>query len=278
MPGARSQNEAWWNMKILITNPTGYVGRKVLKELLAPEFSVRVIARDPSSLSEHLRQQVEVIRGSADDARTLCEALNGVDALFWCVPSPPLQVVNVRGYYERFGRAAFQAIRYAETNRVVTISAASNLSGWGAGPISGLQAMEDILDKSGAQIRHLRCGWLIENFLEQAHQIREHGVLSYPIPGQLAVSMTAAKDVADVALKWLVRQDWYGTRRVAVYGPEDLSFDQSGAIFQRVLDKPVCYTEVSVDGYVRHLVRLGAGVHHARSLVALGGGGNLENV
>jgi hypothetical protein len=129
--------------------------------------------------------------------------------------------------------------------------------------------MEHILDKSGAQIRHLRCGWVMENFLEQAHQIREHGLLSYPMAGHIAVPMTAANDVADVALKWLVRRDWLGTRRVPVYGHQALSFDQSSAIFERVLGKPVRYREISVDDYVRHLVRSGASVYHARSLVAM---------
>jgi len=256
-------------MKILVTNPTGYVGRKVLTELLAPEFSVRVITPDPSRLPEHICAQVEVICGSTDDSATLCGALDDVDALFWCVPGTPLREANVRGYYERFGRAGCRAIRCAETSRVVTVSAAGNLSGWGAGPISALQAMEDILDQSGAQIRHLRSGWFMENFLEEARPIREHGVFSYPVPGHVAVPMTAAEDVADVALKWLVRPDWFGTRRVAVYGPEELSFDPSSAIFQRVLDKPVRYTEVSVDDYVRHMVRSGASVHHAHSLAAM---------
>jgi len=256
-------------MKILVTNPTGHVGWRVLTELLAPEFSVRVIARDPSRLPEDIRDQIEIVRGSADDAGTLRGALDGVEALFWCAPNAPLHEVNVRAHYERFALAGCQAIRGARTARVVTISAAGNVLGPSAGPISGLHAMEDILDQSGAALRHLRCGWLMENLLGQAHRIREHGVLAYPIRGHLAVPITAAKDIADVALRWLVRRDWGGTRRVAVYGPEDLSFNQTAAIMERFLDKPVRYTEVSADDYVRRMVRSGASVHYARSEVAM---------
>src|SRR5207247_4316888 len=68
------------NMTILITTPTGNIGRRVLRELLAPEFSVRVIARDPARLPEEVREQVEVIRGSGDDSATLRLALDGVEA------------------------------------------------------------------------------------------------------------------------------------------------------------------------------------------------------
>ena len=70
-------------MKILVTNPTGRIGRKLVPELLAPEFSVRMIVRDPARLPEEIRQQVEVVRGSTDDAATLRRALDGVEALFW---------------------------------------------------------------------------------------------------------------------------------------------------------------------------------------------------
>src|SRR5262245_33012262 len=109
-------------MKILVTNPTGRIGRRIVPELLAPEFSVRVIARDPARVPAEIRQQVEVVRGSADDAATLRRALDGVEALFWCVPAEPLHQKNVEQHYERFACAAWQAIRQARTPRVVTIS------------------------------------------------------------------------------------------------------------------------------------------------------------
>src|SRR6266702_9001376 len=97
-------------MKILITTPTGNIGRRVLVELLAPEFSVRVISRDPSRLPEEIREQVEVVRGSTDETATLRRALDGVEALFWCVPTESLQETDVRSHYERFARAGSQAI------------------------------------------------------------------------------------------------------------------------------------------------------------------------
>ena len=58
----------------------------------------------------------------------------------------------------------------------VTISACGKGLARNAGPISGLHAMEDILNGSGAAIRHLRCGWFMENFLEQAESICQRGI------------------------------------------------------------------------------------------------------
>jgi uncharacterized protein YbjT (DUF2867 family) len=90
------------SMKILVTTPTGKIGRRIVPELLAPEFSVRVIVRDPNRLPEEIREQVEVVCGSTDDGPTLRRALDGVDAMFWCVPTESLQGTNVERHYERF--------------------------------------------------------------------------------------------------------------------------------------------------------------------------------
>src|SRR5262245_3832095 len=154
-------------MKILVTNPTGRIGRRIVPELLAPEFSVRVIVRDPAQLPEEIREQVEVTRGSTDDAATLQKALDGAEALFWCTPTESLQETHVEQHYERFACAAWRAIRQARTPRIVTISACGKGRARKAGPISGLHAMEEILNESAASIRHLRCGLFMEYFLSQ---------------------------------------------------------------------------------------------------------------
>ncbi len=256
-------------MKILVTTPTGQIGKRVLDELLAPEFSVRIIARNPARLPEEIREQVEVVRGSTDHAETLRRALDGVESLFWCIPTESLQEKNVRGHYERFARAAAQAIRTAGVPRVVTISALGKGLARNAGPISGLHAMEEMLNASGAAIRHLRCGLFMENLLGQVHPILERGNFSYPMPGHIPIPTTAARDIADAALRWLVRRDWAGIRGVAIHGPEDLSYCQAAAVLERTLKRPVQYHEASPNRYVQRLVGGGASAEYARSLVEM---------
>jgi len=257
------------NMTILITTPTGNIGRRVLHELLAPEFSVRVIARDPARLPDEVQEQVEVVRGSTDDAAALRLALEGVEALFWCVPTESLQETDVRGHYERFARAGCRAIREAGTPRIVTISAGGKGLARSPGRITGLHAMEDILNESGAAIRHLRCGSFMENFLWQTRPICERGVLSYPMPGHIPIPMVAVNDIADAALRWLVRRDWMGLAGVAVHGPADLSYSQAAAIMERILERPVRYKEASANRYLQTLVGCGASAEYARNQVAM---------
>jgi uncharacterized protein YbjT (DUF2867 family) len=185
-------------MKVLITTPNGRVGGKIVPELLAPEFSVRVVTRHPARLPNNIREQVEIVRGSTDDASTLREALEGVDAMFWCIPRPSLQETNIRSPYERFARAAAEAIREAGTPRVVSISPSA---------ASVQAAVEDILNESGAAIRHLRCGRFTEN-------------------PYIPISTTAAADIADVALRLLVRTDWNGIDSLSLRGLADPEHDQ----------------------------------------------------
>ena len=258
-------------MKILVTTPTGRVGQEVLRELLAPEFEVRVILRNPERLPVETRDQLEIVRGSIEDGALLGQSLHGVDSLFWCIPSVGIQEHNVREYYRRMARAASQAVREAQTPRVVSISTIGNGLAPDGGPIAALHEMEEILNRSGAAIRHLRCGSFMENFLKLAPQLAEHGYFSYPIPGNIPVPMVAVRDVADAALRWLVRRDWDGVDAVGVHGPEDLSYNQAAAVIERILERPIRFREVSANLYVQTLVRDGASPDYAKSLVNLFG-------
>jgi len=256
-------------MKILVTTPTGKIGRRVVRELLAPEFAVRVIAREPERLPKDILEQVEVIRGSTDDVSTLCKALDDSEALFWCVPPAPLECGDVRGHYERFAQSAVQAINTTGTPRVVTISGVGKGLASDAGPLSGLHAMEDILNESDGVVRHLRCGFFMENFLLQVESIREHGIFSYPMPGYIPLPMVAARDIADIALRWLVRGDWKGKEGIAVLGPEELTFNQAAAIMERILERPIRYHQAPANQFVGGLLGSGARLEHAHEQLCM---------
>jgi uncharacterized protein YbjT (DUF2867 family) len=256
-------------MKILVTTPNGRIGRWIVPELLEPDFSVRVITRNPAQLPREIREQVEVVRGSTDDPTMLLHALDGVEALFWCVPTESREETEVEHHYERFARAGWEAIRQAGTPRVVTISAVGKGQARQAGRISGLHAMEELLNESGAAIRHLRCGLFMENFHQEAEWLIQRGVLSYPVPGHIPVPMVAAADIADIALRFLVRRDWSGIVGINVHGPEELSYGEAAATMGRILGRPVRYEHASAEEYVHRLVSTGASPEYARNMAEM---------
>ena len=71
---------------IVITTPTGMIGRQVLDRVLEADESVRVIVRDASRLAPAALERVEVIEGSHGDAKVVDRAFTGADSVFWLAP------------------------------------------------------------------------------------------------------------------------------------------------------------------------------------------------
>jgi len=68
----------------LVTGATGYVGGRLVPELLANGYRVRVLARHPERLRDHpWVAEVDIVGGDALDPVAMTEACTGVDVLFY---------------------------------------------------------------------------------------------------------------------------------------------------------------------------------------------------
>ncbi len=71
---------------VLVTGVTGYVGGRLVPELLGAGYRVRALARHPERLSGHeWREQVEVVRGDLTDPEVVRGALAGVAVAYHLV-------------------------------------------------------------------------------------------------------------------------------------------------------------------------------------------------
>jgi uncharacterized protein YbjT (DUF2867 family) len=105
----------------LVTGATGYVGGRLVPELLAAGHRVRVLARSPERLRDQAwADRVEVVRGDATDAESLRPALAGVDVAYYLIHG-----LGSRSF-ERQDRDTAQtfatAARQAEVGRLVYLS------------------------------------------------------------------------------------------------------------------------------------------------------------
>ena len=149
-------------MRIVVSTPTGNVGRVTTDRLLDAEAEVVVIHRDAAKVEGFAERGAEVFQGSIDDEIALSAATEGADALFWVTPSAPT-AGNLRAAQNDFGAAAATAIRANELPRVVNVSSVGAQHDAGTGPIAGLHDVEEMLEASGASVVHLRPACFFES-------------------------------------------------------------------------------------------------------------------
>ncbi len=76
------------HVHVLVTGATGYIGGRLVPELLAAGHRVRCAARTPSKLDERpWRDEVEVVRADVFDPASLDDACDEVDAVYFLVHS-----------------------------------------------------------------------------------------------------------------------------------------------------------------------------------------------
>ncbi|MBC7999545.1 MAG: NAD(P)H-binding protein [Leptolyngbya sp.] len=235
---------------IVVTTPTGKIGRQVLNMLLEAKADVRVIVRSAAKLSPELRDQVDVIEGSHGDLETIDKALQGAEALFW-LPPPNPKAESLESAYRGFARPAAQAIEKHGVKHVVSVSAL----GRGlpiaahAGLVTASHEMDDELAASGAAFRALTMPSFMDNLLWQVQSIKTTHLLRSTIDPNLQLPTCATCDIAERATELLCERNWIGRADSPVLGPADLSFDWMAATMSEVLGLPVRYEQVSLDSH-----------------------------
>ncbi|MGW1619672.1 NAD(P)H-binding protein [Streptomyces sp. NPDC002172] len=246
---------------IVITAPTGNIGRHLLSRLLesapAAGGELRVIVRDPARLPDAARGRVEVVTGSHGEAGVLDRAFEGADAVFWLVP--PDASLTPYDAYSAFTLPAVKALTAHGVGHVVGVSALGRGTPLAdrAGLVTASLAMDDLIAGTGVAYRALACPSFFENLLEEADSIREQGVFTDSVDAGRKAPMVAVADIAATAAGLLLNRSWTGTGSVPVLGPQDLSPDDLARIMTEQLGRPVRYERRPLDELFTTLVGLG---------------------
>ena len=252
---------------IVITTPTGQIGRHAVDGLLAAGAPLRVVARDASKLPARVRERAEVIEGSHGDAGVGRRAFEGADAVFWLVPPDPTRTLE-QAYLE-FTRPAADAIRAQGVRRVVSVTALGRGTPWQdeAGLVTASIRMDDLLMGSGAAFRGLAMPSFMDNVLRQAESIATRGMFFGPLDPDRKHPTTATRDMGAMAASLLADASWTGQEEMPLLGPEDLSFAEMAAIISEVLGREVRYRQISFAALKAQLLGRGTSESFAQGYV-----------
>jgi uncharacterized protein YbjT (DUF2867 family) len=228
LPGSKSST-------ILVTGPTGKVGRRLIPLLLRRGLIVRAASRSPIAA----RAGVEPVRFDWTDESTFEVARKGVEAMY-LVPGPVPQPEH--GDYIR---ALLDGAAGAGVKRVVLLS----VYGLGqAPPEDPLRRIELAVEASGLPYTLLRPGAFMQNFSEGlrwdeafADGIRERDEIRGP-GGDGVVSYVSSEDIAAVAAIALTEEGHAG-KAYALLGPEPLTMTKVAEHISWVAGRPIRYIE-----------------------------------
>jgi uncharacterized protein YbjT (DUF2867 family) len=235
---------------VLVTGPTGKVGRRLIPLLARRGISVRAASRSPGAA----RAGVETVRFDWTDESTFEAARKGVDAMYLVAGPVP------QAEHADYIRALLDGAAGAGVKRVVLLSVYGLDQ---APPENPLRRIELAVESSGVPYTHLRPGAFMQNFSEGlrwdealAEAIRERDEIVGP-GGDGVVSYVSSEDIAAVAAIALT-EDGHAGKAYAPLGPEPLTLTQVADHISWVAGRPIRYVETDHAPMRDKLLAMGA--------------------
>jgi uncharacterized protein YbjT (DUF2867 family) len=233
---------------ILVTAPTGKVGRRLIPLLLRRGVTVRAASRTPVAP----RPGVEPLRFDWADKSTFDAARRGVDAMFLVAgPIPGPEHADAI-------RVLLDGATNAGVKRVVLLSVFGVDQ---APPEHHLRRIENAVESSGVPYTILRPGAFMQNFSEghfirALESIRTRDEIAMP-GGEGGVSWVSTEDIAAIASIALTEEGHAGKAYVQL-GPEALTVAQVAEHISWATGRRIKYVETDHKPLRDELIAAGA--------------------
>ena len=222
----------------VVIGATGHTGNVVAEKLLSKRERVRVVGRDERRLERFKQRGAEAFVGDATDATAMARAFSGVEAAYLMLP-PNISSPNVLGYQQRVSEALATALENNGVGHAVVLSSFGADKADKTGPVVGLHTLEKKLDAiPGLNVLFIRAGYFMENILAQVNVIQSVGSMAGPVRSDLALPMTATRDIGDFAAEALSRRDFQGKQRRELLGARDVTYTQVAKVVGAAIGKP----------------------------------------
>ncbi|MBL8511483.1 MAG: NAD(P)H-binding protein [Betaproteobacteria bacterium] len=222
----------------VLLGSNGNITSKVARILLSQQQRVRVIGRSAQSLVALKEAGAEVAIGDLENTAFLTDALRGATAIYAMIP-PNYASTAFLAYQDRVGESIVAAITASGVKRVVNLSSTGAHLPKGTGPIAGLYAQEQRLNRlAGVEVLHLRPGYFFENHFNALGTIQAMGVYADMIDSHALIPMVGTGDIAVVVARELVNPSGQGKRVLHLRAPKRYSQADAAAVLGAAIGKP----------------------------------------
>ena len=233
---------------ILITGATGNVGRELTKQLVAQEVPFRVMVRSTQKAKAFYKMEdVEVIIGDFNDAKTVADALKGINRAFLLTNSSEQAETQQLTFVELASRAGVKQI--------------VKLSQWAAdtdSPVRFLRyhaVVENKIKELGLNYTFLRPNLFMQSLLSFREMILNQGKFFAPV-GNAKISMVDVRDIAAVAAAAL-SEDGHAGKTYNITGPEALSHQEMAKKLSQALNRQIEFVDIPPESMREALAGVG---------------------
>lgn len=248
--------------KILVTGATGYIGGRLVPELLDRGYDVRIMVRAFSSECEERWPGVEVVTGDALNLNSLIAALQGVHTAYYLIHS---LLHGPKGFEQLDIQAAENFVKAADLNKVSRIIYLGGLGDRQSALSTHLrsrQAIGNELRQGAAALTVLRAAIVIgsgsASFEMIEHLVRNLPVLFLPPWAKTKCQPIAIRNVVMYLVGVLETPEAAGIS-YDIGGPDILSYHDMLKIFSEVLGLkrffiPTFISNIRIYSYLASLV------------------------
>lgn len=235
--------------KILVTGASGYIGGRLVPELLERGYSVRIMARQSSSVGEKVWPGAEVVVADALTSETLDRALDGIDAAYYLIHS---LLLGPREFESADIRAAMNFRDAAARRRLKRLIYLGGLGdskcGLSAHLRSRIQVSQE-LQKGPVPVTILRAAIIIgsgsASYEIINHLVRNTPILPVPTWAQTLCQPISVRDVIKYLVGVLETGATSGTS-FDIGGEDILSYEQMLRVHADILGKKRMYVPVPI--------------------------------
>jgi NADH dehydrogenase len=216
---------------ILVTGATGFLGRHLVRRLLATGEGVRCLARPGSAGLEWLQSQpVEVSLGHLLDAASLGRACQGArQVIHLAAPTREARDGIVEQVHARGTATLVDAARAAGVERILTVSPLGSASSAGQPFLRTRGVAEEVLREGGVPAVILQSSLMFgagDRLISgMIRLLRRAGVMVVPGTGKTMLQPIWVGDVASCLLRALY-DDGVVDRTIPIGGPQHLSYEE----------------------------------------------------